>query len=59
MGAAARFDTILVADEARASGGVAEAVLATLHEQSWRGRARRVTSSNSYIPLGPAADHGS
>jgi len=57
MEAAARFDTILVADETRASGGVAEAVLATLHDRSWRGRARRVTSSDSYIPLGPAADH--
>jgi 2-oxoisovalerate dehydrogenase E1 component len=51
------FDHVLVVDETRQSGGVAEAVLAALIDAQWPGRAARVTSADSFVPLGPAADH--
>ena len=52
---AARFPAVLVADETRESGGVAEAVLTGLLESGHRGRLARVTSADSFVPLGPAA----
>ncbi len=52
---AARFDRVLVVDETRRSGGVAEAVLALLSDAGHSGPVARVTSLDSYIPLGPAA----
>jgi 2-oxoisovalerate dehydrogenase E1 component len=51
------FDHLLVVDETRASGGVAESVLAALIDAQWPGRAARVTSADSFVPLGPAAEH--
>jgi 2-oxoisovalerate dehydrogenase E1 component len=51
------FDHVLVVDETRATGGVAESVLATLTDALWPGRAARVASADSFVPLGPAADH--
>jgi 2-oxoisovalerate dehydrogenase E1 component len=51
------FDHVLVVDETRASGGVSESVLAALVDAQWPGRAARVTSADSFVPLGPAADH--
>ncbi len=52
---ARRFPRLLVVDETRASGGVAEGVLAALVDAAYKGSARRVTSQDSFVPLGPAA----
>jgi 2-oxoisovalerate dehydrogenase E1 component len=46
---------VLVADETRRSGGVSEAVLAALADGGFRGQAARVTSQDSFVPLGDAA----
>lgn len=46
---------VLVVDETRSSGGVAEGVLATLIDGGFNGRMARVTSKDSLIPLGNAA----
>jgi 2-oxoisovalerate dehydrogenase E1 component len=46
---------VLVADETRRSGGVSEGILATLIDHSYTGRLARVTSYDSYVPLGAAA----
>ncbi|TDD80120.1 thiamine pyrophosphate-dependent enzyme [Actinomadura rubrisoli] len=48
---------VLVADETRRTGGVSEAVLTALADGGFRGRAARVTSEDSFIPLGDAAYH--
>ncbi len=48
---------VLVADETRRTGGVSEAVLAALADAGFRGRAARVASEDSFIPLGDAAVH--
>jgi 2-oxoisovalerate dehydrogenase E1 component len=48
---------VLVVDETRRSGGVAEGVLAALVDGGYVGAARRVTSADSFVPLGPAARH--
>jgi 2-oxoisovalerate dehydrogenase E1 component len=53
---AQHFGKVLVVDETRASGGVAEAVLAGLVDSGYRGAMARVTSADSFVPLGPAAD---
>ncbi|MGY0500041.1 thiamine pyrophosphate-dependent enzyme [Nocardia sp. FBN12] len=47
---------VLVADETRRSGGVSESVFAALVDAGYRGALARVTSEDSFIPLGPAAD---
>jgi 2-oxoisovalerate dehydrogenase E1 component len=54
---ARRFKRVLVADETRQSGGVSEGIVSTLVDGGFSGELRRVTSSDSVIPLGPAADH--
>ena len=46
---------VLVVDETRRSGGVAEGVLAALIDAGFTGRMARVTSKDSFIPLGDAA----
>ncbi|MBF6513868.1 MFS transporter [Nocardia cyriacigeorgica] len=46
---------VLVADETRRSGGVAESVYAALLDAGFTGRMSRVTSADSFVPLGPAA----
>jgi 2-oxoisovalerate dehydrogenase E1 component len=46
---------VLVADETRRTGGVSEAVLAALADGGFRGRVARVTSQDSFVPLGDAA----
>jgi 2-oxoisovalerate dehydrogenase E1 component len=53
---AAGFTNILVVDETRASGGVSESVVAALNQAGHPARIRRVTSDDSFIPLGPAAN---
>jgi 2-oxoisovalerate dehydrogenase E1 component len=46
---------VLVADETRRSGGVGEGVIAALIDAGFAGRLNRVTSEDSFIPLGTAA----
>jgi 2-oxoisovalerate dehydrogenase E1 component len=46
---------VLVADETRRTGGISEAVLAILTDVGFGGRVARVTSEDSFIPLGDAA----
>jgi 2-oxoisovalerate dehydrogenase E1 component len=46
---------VLIADETRRSGGVSEAVVATLADSGFGGPVARVTSEDSFIPLGDAA----
>jgi 2-oxoisovalerate dehydrogenase E1 component len=48
---------VLVVDETRRSGGVAEGVLAALVDNGYVGVAKRVFSADSFVPLGPAAQH--
>jgi 2-oxoisovalerate dehydrogenase E1 component len=52
---AAATGRVLVADETRRTGGVSEAVLAVLADGGFGGRAARVTSEDSFVPLGDAA----
>ena len=46
---------VLVADETRRTGGVSEAVITALADAGYAGRLARVTSEDSFIPLGDAA----
>lgn len=46
---------VLVADETRHGGGVSESVCAALIDAGFTGRQIRVTSADSFVPLGPAA----
>ncbi|KAA1397499.1 thiamine pyrophosphate-dependent enzyme [Aeromicrobium ginsengisoli] len=54
---AAGFDRVVVVDETRRSGGVSESIITALVDGGHTGRIVRVTSADSFIPLGPAADH--
>ena len=47
---------VLVADETRRTGGVSESVFTALIDAGYHGRLARVTSEDSFVPLGPAAD---
>jgi 2-oxoisovalerate dehydrogenase E1 component len=53
---AARCGRVLVVDETRRSGGVSESIFTALVEGGFRGPVRRVTSLDSFVPLGPAAN---
>jgi 2-oxoisovalerate dehydrogenase E1 component len=52
---AASSGQVLVVDETRRSGGVSEGIVAALVDGGFRGPIRRVTSADSFIPLGDAA----
>jgi 2-oxoisovalerate dehydrogenase E1 component len=52
---AAATGRVLVADETRRSGGVSEGVLSALVDGGFRGSLARVTSVDSFVPLGDAA----
>jgi 2-oxoisovalerate dehydrogenase E1 component len=54
--AASRAFAVLVVDETRQSGGVSESVVAALVDAGVEAPVSRVTSADSFIPLGPAAD---
>ena len=54
--AAAEASAVLVVDETRAAGGVSEGVVAALVDAGVDTPTSRVTSADSFIPLGPAAD---
>lgn len=49
-------DRVLVVDETRRSGGVSESVVSLLVDRGYRGSIARVTSQDSFIPLGAAAE---
>jgi 2-oxoisovalerate dehydrogenase E1 component len=53
---AARCRAVLVADECRASGGIADTVVAHLVGESYAEPIAAVRSADSYVPLGPSAD---
>lgn len=53
---AADFEAVLIVDETRRSGGLSEAVTTALVDGGYRGKMSRVTSADSFIPLGPAAE---
>jgi 2-oxoisovalerate dehydrogenase E1 component len=46
---------VLVADETRRTGGVSEGIITALADAGYAGRLARVTSEDSFIPLGDAA----
>ena len=46
---------MLVADETRRTGGVSEGIVAALLDAGFDGRLARVTSKDSFIPLGDAS----
>ncbi|GAA2327681.1 transketolase C-terminal domain-containing protein [Dactylosporangium salmoneum] len=48
---------VLIVDETRRSGGVGEGVIAALVDAGYVGVARRVAAVDSFVPLGPAANH--
>jgi 2-oxoisovalerate dehydrogenase E1 component len=48
---------VLVVDETRRSGGVSEGLVTALIDGGFEGRIARVTSQDSFIPLGEAANH--
>ncbi len=48
---------VLVVDETRRSGGVSEGVFSALIDMGFTGAMARVAAEDSFIPLGPAADH--
>jgi 2-oxoisovalerate dehydrogenase E1 component len=52
---AAATGAVLVADETRRSGGISEGVVTTLIDGGFRGSIARVTSEDSFVPLGEAA----
>jgi 2-oxoisovalerate dehydrogenase E1 component len=54
---AAATDRVLVVDETRASGGVSEGVVTALVDAGYTGRLARVAATDSFIPLGDAANH--
>jgi 2-oxoisovalerate dehydrogenase E1 component len=47
---------VLIADETRRSGGVSEGIVAALVDAGFQGRIARVTSKDSFVPLGAAAN---
>jgi 2-oxoisovalerate dehydrogenase E1 component len=46
---------VLIADETRRTGGVSEGIITALADGGFRGQVSRVTSEDSFIPLGDAA----
>ncbi len=48
---------VLIVDETRRSGGVSEGIVSALVDAGFDGAISRVTSQDSFIPLGEAANH--
>jgi 2-oxoisovalerate dehydrogenase E1 component len=48
---------VLIVDETRRSGGVSEGIVSALVDAGFDGAITRVTSHDSFIPLGEAANH--
>ncbi|MFP4311025.1 MAG: alpha-ketoacid dehydrogenase subunit beta, partial [Nitriliruptoraceae bacterium] len=55
LDAVAPCAAVLVVDECRASGGVADALVAGMGRAGWRGPIADVRAEDSFVPLGPAA----
>jgi 2-oxoisovalerate dehydrogenase E1 component len=55
LAAARATGRVVVVDETRHTGGVGEGVLSALVEHGFDGSIVRVTSQDSFVPLGPAA----
>ncbi|MGB3184985.1 MAG: thiamine pyrophosphate-dependent enzyme [Ornithinimicrobium sp.] len=55
LGAANATGRVLVVDETRRTGGVSEGIVTALMDARFEGRITRVTSKDSFIPLGEAA----
>ncbi|PIE32299.1 MAG: MFS transporter [Ilumatobacter coccineus] len=53
---AERFGRVLIVDETRRTGGVAEGVIAELIDAGYRGDLARVAAVDTFIPLGDAAN---
>jgi 2-oxoisovalerate dehydrogenase E1 component len=53
---AERAGRVLIVDETRRSGGVSEGIIAALVDGGVRGAVRRVSSKDSFVPLGDAAN---
>ena len=47
-------ERVVVVDECRQTGGLAEALIADLAEAGFRGALKSVTAADSYVPLGPS-----
>jgi 2-oxoisovalerate dehydrogenase E1 component len=56
LAAALATGRVLVADETRATGGVSEGIVTALIDAGFSGPIGRVTSADSFIPLGDAAE---
>ena len=54
---ASSAERVLVVDETRRSGGVSEGIVTALVDAGLGARVRRVASRDSFVPLGPAAEH--
>jgi 2-oxoisovalerate dehydrogenase E1 component len=57
LAAARATGRVLIVDETRRSGGVSESVVTALADGGFGGRVTRVTSEDSFVPLGDAAYH--
>ena len=57
LAAVRRTGRALVVDETRHTGGVGEGVITALIESGFTGPIARVSSEDSFIPQGPAAEH--
>jgi 2-oxoisovalerate dehydrogenase E1 component len=57
LAAAGSTGRVLVVDETRHSGGVGEGVITALVENGFTGPIQRVSSQDSFVPLGTAAQH--
>jgi 2-oxoisovalerate dehydrogenase E1 component len=57
LGAADATGRVLVVDETRRTGGVAEGVIAALVDAGFRGPMARAAAEDSFVPLGAAALH--
>jgi 2-oxoisovalerate dehydrogenase E1 component len=54
---ASATERVLVVDETRRTGGVAEGVIATLVDAGYVGSVRRIAAVDTFLPLGPATSH--
>jgi 2-oxoisovalerate dehydrogenase E1 component len=55
LGHAAEVGRLLVVDDCRKSGGIAEALASLVAEAAPRLAFARVTAADSFVPIGPAA----
>ena len=56
LASAAGIGRVLIVDETRRTGGVSEGIMAGMIDGGYDGALARVTSKDSFVPLGAAAD---